>query len=252
MAISPTANCQRQLMKRVCKHKATQNQAIQQHTQDTGQIQCPPETRDTAAIVESMDTQCSTAGPNLNLKEISNCHLIRKKLGQPHLQPPFLTVVMPPFSSNLFFVTLTFKSLSLKFLVDSGAFSSALTPSMLEKIKSSAPQSIKYLETNPFPVVKVANATHAKTLGKVEITFTLANQVFTEKFLLLPRMNNPILGLPFYKNNRILINVASQKLHLPEISLQISEMTMRNGKTKTKFKKQIRSQNNPKIGHFPQ
>ena len=144
---------------------------------------------------------------------------------------------MPPFSSNLFFVPLTFKSLSLKFLVDSGAFSSALTPSMLEKIKSSAPQSIKYLDTNPFPVVKVANATHAKTLGQVEITFTLANQVFTEKFLLLPKMNNPVLGLPFYKNNRNLIDVASQKLHLPEISLQISEMTMRNGKAKTKFKK---------------
>ena len=144
---------------------------------------------------------------------------------------------MPLFSSNLFFVPLTFKSLSLKFLVDSGAFSSALTLSTLEKIKSSAPQSIKNLDTNPFPVVKVANATHAKTLGKVEITFTLANQVFTEKFLLLPKMNNPILGLPFYKNKRILIDVASQKLHLPEISLQISEMTMRNGKTKTKFKK---------------
>ena len=78
------------------------------------------------------------------------------------------------------------------------------------KIKSSAPQSIKYLDTNPFPVVKVANATHAKTLGQVEITFTLANQVFTEKFLLLPKMNNPILGLPFYKNNRILIDVASK------------------------------------------
>ena len=148
MAISPTANSQRQLMKRVCKHKVTQHQAIQQHTQDTGQIQCPSKTRDTAAIVESMDTQCSTAGPNLNLKEISNCHLISKKTRSATFATPFSNCCYDPFSSNLFFVPLTFKSLSLKFLVDSGAFSSALTPSMLEKIKSSAPQSIK-CERNP-------------------------------------------------------------------------------------------------------
>ena len=121
--------------------------------------------------------------------------------------------------------------------MDSGAFSSAPTPAMREKIKSSAPQSNKYLDTNPFHVAKVANATHAKTLDQIEITFTLTSQVFTKKFLLLPKTNNPILGLPFYRNNRILTDVASQKLHRPEISLQISELTMRNGKTKTKSKK---------------
>ena len=65
----------------------------------------------------------------------------------------------------------------------------------------------------PSPVVKVSNANHAKTLGQVEITFTLANQVFTEKFLLSPLINNPIQGLP-YRNNKLLIDVASQKTAL--------------------------------------
>ena len=62
-------------------------------------------------------------------------------------------------------------------------------------------------------------------------------------------MNDPISGFPFYRNIRNLNDAASHKLHLLEISIQISELTKGNGKTRTKLKKQKCSQDNPKTGN---
>ena len=79
----------------------------------------------------------------------------------------------------------------------------------------------------------MANGSYAKTLGLVNISFTLANQPFTEKFLILPKMNKPILGLPFFERNDILIDLKSRKLLLPDITLQINSVAKANGSKKT-------------------
>ena len=91
-----------------CKHNATKHQAIQDLTQDIGLVQYPPETRNFAAIVENTDTLqfcLSKPRPERNPQLPFN-H--QKKLGQPYIQSPFLTAVMPPFSSNLFFIPLNY------------------------------------------------------------------------------------------------------------------------------------------------
>ena len=117
--------------------------------------------------------------------------------------------------------------------MDSGAFSSAISPLIIDKIKKVSPTSIENLPSNPSPVVKVANGSYAKTLGLVNISFTLANQPFTEQFLILPKMSKPILGLPFFERNDILIDLKSRKLLLPDITLQINSVAKANGSEKT-------------------
>ena len=97
--------------------------------------------------------------------------------------------MLPPYCAKLFYVPLSFQSFSTSFLVDSGAFSSAVSPLIIDKIKQVSPTSFENLPSNPFPVVKVANGSYAKTLGLVNISFTLANQPFTEQFMILPKMN---------------------------------------------------------------
>ena len=76
----------------------------------------------------------------------------------------------------------------------------------------------------------MANGIYAKTLGLVNISFTLANQPFTEQFLILPKMNKPNLGLPFFERSDILIDLKSRKLLLPDITLQINSVAKANGK----------------------
>ena len=83
----------------------------------------------------------------------------------------------------------------------------------------------------------MANGSYAKTLGLVNISFTLANQPFTEKFLILPKMNKPILGLPFFERNDILIDLKSRKLLLPDITLKINSVAKANGSKKTSHHK---------------
>ena len=75
----------------------------------------------------------------------------------------------------------------------------------------------------------MANGETVRTLGAVELTFRLGCRNFTEKFLLLPKMNRPILGLPFYEKYNMSIDVKNRKLHAPDFTFQLNEITSIDG-----------------------
>ena len=122
-------------------------------------------------------------------------------------------------------------------MVDTGAFSSAIAPCVVENIKSNFPQSVNICKNSPSSVVKVANGETVRTLGAVELTFRLGCRNFTEKFLLLPKMNRPILGLPFYEKYNMSIDVKNRKLHAPDFTFQLNEITSIDGSPRKIYSK---------------
>ena len=159
-----------------------------------------------------------------------------KKLGKPSQLQSSLNCFSTPTSSPLFSVPLSFSSYSIHALVDTGAFSSALTPDHLTKIRLKNPNAISNESKTSIPV-KVANGQKLSTLGSVVLTFKLGGQSFSEPFLLLKTMNRPILGLPFFEKNNITINPSNRTLSFPEMTLQLNEIASLEGKITKSFRR---------------
>ena len=71
----------------------------------------------------------------------------------------------------------------------------------------------------------------------MELSFSLSGQMFTESCLILPRMNRPILGLPFFERNNITIHPKTRTLSLPDMTLQLNEISSPTGNIKKTYSK---------------
>ena len=124
---------------------------------------------------------------NMALNFPINANRTQKTIKPSQLQSS-LNCFSTPTSSPLFSVPLSFSSYSIHALVDTGAFSSALTPDHLSKIRLKNPNAISNESKTSIPV-KVANGQKLSRLGSVVLTFKLGGQSFSEPFLLLKTMN---------------------------------------------------------------
>ena len=115
-------------------------------------------------------------------------------------------------------------------LVDSGAFTSAIPISMLSILQGGAESCIKLSKVDSHTSVKVASGAAVPVLSQAQITFQLGSGEFVEKFLVLAKMNTPILGLPFLRENGIVIDFQQKLLKLPDMTLQLNEIQDERGK----------------------
>ena len=71
---------------------------------------------------------------------------------------------------------------------------------IFEKLQKHCPSSIS--NYNPeTSTVKVANGASVTTFGTFKAHFKIANEPFTETFILMKSMNQTILGLPFFEQD---------------------------------------------------
>ena len=159
-----------------------------------------------------------------------------KKLGKPHgtqtSSNTFLyssiNVLSNKPRTSLFSVPIHF-SFPVKALIDTGAFSSAMPLSVFHKLQNQRPNMIS--QFNPASsIVKVANGTSIATFGSFNACFKIADETFSERFLILKSMNQTILGLPFFEQNDIVIHPRTRTLKLPHITLQLTERIHKHGK----------------------
>ena len=100
---------------------------------------------------------------------------------------------------------------------------------IFKKLQKESPTSITNFDPTPSSI-KVANGSLVPTYGTFKATFNIANEKFTDTFLLLKTMNQTILGLPFFEKNDISIHPKSRTLKLPNLTLQLTEKLHTNGK----------------------
>ena len=101
--------------------------------------------------------------------------------------------------------------------------------SILNKSKRLCPKTIT--NYNPKPsTVKVATGASITTRGTFQASFRIANENFTETFILMETMNQTILGIPFFEKHDILIHPKTQALNLQNMTIQLTERVHTDGK----------------------
>ena len=121
--------------------------------------------------------------------------------------------------------------LRTKALIDTGAFSSAISLEDFEKLKNMRNSPASQIVTLRNESVKVANGTPARMLYRAKIKFCFAGKDFYETFVVIENLNSPILGIPFFENNGIIIDLAKKRLQCPDITVQLNELQKKDGTT---------------------
>ena len=128
-------------------------------------------------------------------------------------QQPFLTALanssynsVPIAGTNLFYLPLHFRGYCFKILIGTGAFSSALSKTILQKFTQNKPACVTKLLNNFPERVYVADGKKVRILGKVLIEQNVSLNTYSEEFLVLDQMSTAILGNPFFIKNLIVID----------------------------------------------
>ncbi len=135
----------------------------------------------------------------------------------------------------MYYVPLNVANSSFDALVDTGACLSAIPLSLFNTLNEGSPENIKICAEKPNFQVQAANGDNCNVLFKTVISFELGGQKFNEEFLVLDKMNTPLLGLPFFIYNKIDLLTSKGMLQMPNMTYQLN--TMRKPLTKDKPEK---------------
>ena len=116
-------------------------------------------------------------------------------------------------------------------MLDTGAFSSAMSLPNFEKIKVQCPHLVESQSESIRKTVKMADGTSAYIALKCCLIISIGGQTFQENFLVLPQLNSTLLGMPFFKNHEIVFHPSKGLLYLPDYTFTIPQ---KNSKTITK------------------
>ena len=108
-----------------------------------------------------------------------------------------------------------------KALIDTGAFANAISEKDYHELKSFGTQLSSASEVSK---VKLASRQLITVRGQIELTFSIAKHLFTEKFLVLSSTNGIILGKSFFKNNSIELHPKENLMKLQDLTLQLNEV----------------------------
>ena len=146
-------------------------------------------------------------------------------------QQPFLTALanssynsVPITGTNLFYLPLHFQGYCFKILIDTGAFSSALSKTILQQITQNKTACVTKLPTNFLERVYVADGKKVRVLGKVLIELMVGLNTYSEQFLVLDQMSTAILGNPFFIKDQIVIDPSKKLLYFPDVTLRLNSI----------------------------
>ena len=131
---------------------------------------------------------------------------------------------MPITGTNLFYLPLHFQGNCFKILIDTGAFSSALSKTILQNITLNKPACVTKLPKNFPEKVYVADGKKVRVLGKVLIELNVGLNTYSEEFLVLDQMSTAILGNPFFIKNQIVIDPSKKLLYFPDVTLSLNSI----------------------------
>ena len=112
--------------------------------------------------------------------------------------------------------------LTLPVLIDTGAFTSALSIDVFKQIELQSPSSIRNKTSKPDFKVCVASNDPVDVLFCCEIEFDLPVGSFIENFLVLPKRKDILLGISFCTKNNLVIDFQNRLLKLPDFTLQLN------------------------------
>ena len=112
-----------------------------------------------------------------------------------------------------------------KALIDTGACANAISERDYFVLKTSHATTAVISQPSGVSKVKLASGQLIPVRGRIQLEFSIANNYFQEEFSVLPNPNNIILGNPFFKNNSIEIYPRENLIKLPDLTLQLNEIS---------------------------
>ena len=134
---------------------------------------------------------------------------------------------MPITGKNLFCLPLHFQGYCFKILIDTGAFSSALS----KTITQNKPACVSKLPNNFPERVYVAEGKKVRVLGKVPIELNVCLNTYSKESLVLDQMNAAILRNQFIIKNQIVVDPSKKLLYFPDVTLSLNSIGPRKLKT---------------------
>lgn len=122
-------------------------------------------------------------------------------------------------------------------LIDTGAYSNAMSDQIFQNIESVNPELVSAKRNISNESVRVASGATVKIIYAVKIKISVAKVEYTEDFIVVQKLTNTILGVPFFKNNNIIIDLPNRRLKMPEMTLQLNEISTSKGQKKKVFSK---------------
>ena len=124
---------------------------------------------------------------------------------------------------KFFHVYIDFDSLFLEAVLDTDAFSSAMSLIKFEKIRSQCPHLVKSQIEIITKRVKMADATSVSISVRCSLIISIGGQTFQESFLVLPQLNSTLLGMHFFKNHETVFHPSKGLLYLHYYNFTLSQ-----------------------------
>ena len=108
---------------------------------------------------------------------------------------------------HMYYFPMDFEKLTLDGLIDTDAFTSAISEADLNKIKLLSNEAIK--DTGPAQnfQIMVANGQIERPIGTVLFEFEVADFQFQENFIIMKTLPNPLIGLCFLQRHNALFDI---------------------------------------------
>ena len=124
---------------------------------------------------------------------------------------------------KMFSFPMDFGELNIDGLIDTGAFSSAISEADLRKIRLLAPHT--ELNEGPAPEfqIMVANGQLEAPLATVEMQFEVGDITFREKFIIMTNLTSLLIGLLFLQGNSTILDMRQGILNFSFFSMQLKK-----------------------------
>ena len=125
------------------------------------------------------------------------------------------------------------KNLKRRALVDTGATTSALSESVLLELQKNNVINKNSFSVPKFSQVKTASGQVININKQVSVDFHIGDYEFKEDFLVLPKMNNIIIGNSIFIKNNIQICPRDKILKFEDMSVHLNEIKPITGRRRT-------------------
>ena len=134
----------------------------------------------------------------------------------------------------LFYIQIVIGNLKFDALVDTGSFTNALPMRIFNQIADS----ILFKNSTPTTEIYTATGQHERCLFSTEIQFRVGLAEFKSQFLVIQRLNTPILGAPFLSENNLMADMKQKLLLTPDLTFTINEKQQIDGKKSVRHEEQ--------------
>ena len=125
----------------------------------------------------------------------------------------------------MMYIPLTFNTIECQGLLDTGAVKSAMSEAELAKILQASPKALVKELPAPNFKIQIANGSVVPIRKQVLLRFDIAGTSYEETFIILPQMSTILIGMTFFTNYEVMIDIVNYLIHLPEMSLQLKQKT---------------------------